>query len=426
MNKKTFLNILLFLLIFGIFSACVTYTTTISNRNIADIYRPNSTPLHPDYKIYHKNDSSSLLIARFFPLELLFNQANEQQSFNARMKLHYRIFNSYSDMTLSDSASITYLLDKKNIDNEFITHLPVKMVKGKKYLIYIVATDILRKRSSSTFLEVDKTNEDNDQNFSLISTDVQLPFFRNFFRKEEKIGIRYNKKAVDSLLFYYYSTNANLPPPPFSTIPIVGFNPEADSIWKLPLNRDLTLKPEKEGLYFCKVDTVAKTGITILNFGEDYPRIKKPRNLLEPLQYLCSSKEYKKITTQKNAKLALDGFWLKAGRTKERAKELIRIYYSRVKFANLYFSSFTQGWRTDRGMIYVIYGPPTQVFKKDNSETWVYGTSQNLKRINFSFHKIENPYTTEYYQLKRIPSYRTSWFEAIDSWRGGRAFNGDY
>ena len=37
-------------------------------------------------------------------------------------------------------------------------------------------------------------------------------------------------------------------------------------------------------------------------------------------------------------------------------------YYRRVRFANEEFTQYKDGWKTDRGMIYILFGPPNQVF----------------------------------------------------------------
>lgn len=41
--------------------------------------------------------------------------------------------------------------------------------------------------------------------------------------------------------------------------------------------------------------------------------------------------------------------------------ELMDEYYSRVAYANLRFESYQSGWETDRGMVYIIYGPPDDI-----------------------------------------------------------------
>ena len=62
-------------------------------------------------------------------------------------------------------------------------------------------------------------------------------------------------------------------------------------------------------------------------------------------------------------------------------------YYSRVNFANQNFKSYTEGWRTDKGMVYIIYGPPFNIERTDQYpsdtrqyERWTY---QDNRRFIF-------------------------------------------
>lgn len=48
--------------------------------------------------------------------------------------------------------------------------------------------------------------------------------------------------------------------------------------------------------------------------------------------------------------------------------EAFEEYYTRIQYANSNFKSYTKGWMTDKGMVYVIYGPPYNV-EKQNSYT---------------------------------------------------------
>ena len=55
-------------------------------------------------------------------------------------------------------------------------------------------------------------------------------------------------------------------------------------------------------------------------------------------------------------------FWKKRDPTpKTPRNELMEEYYGRVKYANEHFSHYIEGWKTDRGMVYIIFGPPSSV-----------------------------------------------------------------
>lgn len=58
-------------------------------------------------------------------------------------------------------------------------------------------------------------------------------------------------------------------------------------------------------------------------------------------------------------------------------------YYSRIEYANKNFKSYTQGWQTDMGMVYVIFGPPNQVDKRQD----YYNPSRYYERWTYSFNR---------------------------------------
>ena len=122
----------------------------------------------------------------------------------------------------------------------------------------------------------------------------------------------------------------------------------------------------------------------------------------------------------------IENFWLTHGGNEERSRLLIKKYYGRVRDANKYFASYTEGWRTDRGMIYTIFGMPNSIYKSPESESWTYGTVNSSLALNFFFIKVNNPFTENDYSLSRSPSYESNWFRAVEIWRQGRAYNSFY
>jgi GWxTD domain-containing protein len=58
--------------------------------------------------------------------------------------------------------------------------------------------------------------------------------------------------------------------------------------------------------------------------------------------------------------------------------EKMEAYYGRVEYANKAFKHYIEGWRTDMGMVYIIFGPPSSVdrhpFEVDSKpyEIWIY------------------------------------------------------
>ena len=78
-------------------------------------------------------------------------------------------------------------------------------------------------------------------------------------------------------------------------------------------------------------------------------------------------------------------------------------YYSRVEYANKSYAGYMEGWRTDRGMVLIRFGPPQNIerhpFDSDNKpfEIWYY-YSQNREFIfvdetGFGDYRLQYPTT---------------------------------
>jgi hypothetical protein len=93
-------------------------------------------------------------------------------------------------------------------------------------------------------------------------------------------------------------------------------------------------------------------------------------------------------------------------------------YFKRVELANLYFTSYKEGWKTDRGMVYIVFGMPDEVFKFNDREVWNYNLTK--QKLNFSFVKSSSVFDPENYVLLRDSKYQQNWYETIDLWRGSR------
>lgn len=57
-------------------------------------------------------------------------------------------------------------------------------------------------------------------------------------------------------------------------------------------------------------------------------------------------------------------------------------HYRRLAFANQHFAATAPGWKTDRGRVYIVYGPPDSIYVHTSTATtrpeqvWVYGHMQ--------------------------------------------------
>jgi GWxTD domain-containing protein len=173
----------------------------------------------------------------------------------------------------------------------------------------------------------------------------------------------------------------------------------------------------KKGLYLFQEDTLTAEGFTI-RAEDDYPRLGKVESLADPLTYICTSQELGRVRQAKGDKKAFDRVILSITMDQDRARRFMKSYYRRVEVANQLFTSYKEGWKTDRGMIYIIFGPPNQVFKTAERELWYYKNSSY--KIDFEFTKSPTLFDPDNYVLLREKKFEPTVYEVIDLWRNAR------
>ncbi len=395
------------------------YTVSTPRWNLSAIYNPASSKLHPSFRVYHSTDNVSLLLIKLFPDELLFNQANPSGEFISKVSVEVRAYEIQDKKPeLADSITYTYNIKQENVGRRFLSQIPLKLELGKRYQLRIVTRDLLRNDLNLRFIEVDKINQYSEQNFNIVNS-KGIPYFNTVMHAGMVYKIHHRKAVGDKLFVYYYKNRAALPK---ATIPSIQYEQiynVPDSVYEIDYSPDLLLSFSYEGVYNFRFDTNNPGGITITNFGNNFPKIEESEDLIEPLAYITTTADYNKLKEEENMKLASDNFWLGVGGTTGRARELIRIFYNRVYFSNYYFSNVVPGWKTDRGMIYIVFGPPKNIEKTPNSETWIYHMKGASNAINFTFEYKPQPYNLENFVLSRSDSYEWHWKEAVDAWRRG-------
>lgn len=174
--------------------------------------------------------------------------------------------------------------------------------------------------------------------------------------------------------------------------------------------------PKKEGLYLFQEDTTTARGFSYRAVRENFPKFTKIDELIPPLILITTPEEFIELSSVNGEKSKFDKVILNITGDKDRAKAFMKNFFRKIELANIYFSSYKEGWKTDRGMIYLIFGLPDEVSKNSGNEIW------NYKSINtkFTFVKSGSVYDPENYVLLRDKHFMDAWFSVVDLWRKGR------
>jgi GWxTD domain-containing protein len=323
---------------------------------------------------------------------------------------------------MADSGQISYKFARENADKRFITQIILKTEQGRFYQLMITARDAVRNQETLTYLFVDRTSPFSEQNFLLSEADGGGPVFQPNAIGNILFSIEYANGQYDKIFVRYYGKEIPLPRPSFNSNRETGFMAKPDSLWILPFKKGTVFQLNYEGIYHFQVDTSKAEGLTLCNFGPGYPKVQEVKQMIEPLAYLSTTPEYDELKKAPNQKLAVDNFWIGKAGNIDRARELIKVYYNRIFFANFYFTTFKPGWKTDRGMIFTIYGPPQSVKVLPNQEKWTYYKNNYSTAVTFIFDFNPSPFTLDNYVLQRTENYDTYWRQAIDTWRKGNIY----
>ena len=417
---------LLIILISTVFIySCSSSLKRGANKNVAGIYMPGLNLIDPSYKVFHKNDTLTEVHFRLNSANILYTKKRGDTAFSTNILIHYELTNRATE-ALTDSASISFTDFRKSKRQKFLDgSIQIKTLPNHNYDLEFTVNDLTRDHYIKKRMTVNRSDIYNDQNYLMLDSN-KIVVFKNHFNNNEKVIIRKNESnPAKSITLKYYNTELPIARPPFSTDntdETLVFKPQLISQLDFDSTNHLEYIVTKKGLYHFQTSEDIKTGPTLFNFQEHFPKVKNPENMIGPMRYISTKKEYALLTDSEDKKLAVDNHWLDLAGSSERARTLIREFYTRVESANSYFTSYLEGWKTDRGIIYIIYGSPNVVYKNRDYENWIYGEENNMMSISFTFHRVKNPASTNDYSLSRSPIFKSSWFRAVDSWRNGRIY----
>jgi GWxTD domain-containing protein len=411
-------------MVFLLYCGCKS-SEGIKDFNFSHVYDFRDLALSVDFMAFHHSKDTTEIFFRVNSENLLYTRDDKTKPFTAKVAFSWQVLDNLENKTILDSAS-SLLIDEHDMsfNKPIIGSVKIKSMK-EEFTLLISTTDVHRNSKVIDVLSVNSSTLKSRQNFLIYDLDREAPVFKPHFKPGTRVLIRNVADNPNRLYGRYYRREFSLPPPPFATVDREPFRYDADSLFTVYKNAEgfFEVQLPDSGFFHLQVDESTKSGVTLFVYGKNFPEIKKVEDLIAPLRFVTSMDEYTDMNESVNPKKAVDNFWLSCSGSKERARELIRNYYNRVQNANKNFTSFKEGWKTDRGIVNIIYGKPNYIYKYDHSETWVYGDEGSMVNINFNFVKVNNPFSDNDYILQRNQMYKSSWYRAVDTWRSGRVYN---
>ena len=419
----------------------ITCTCSVSRpaandpKDVSYIYNPANNPYNPRFRVYNDSGNRSVLSILLQSRELFFSEANPTGEPLASMMFTARLYNDTQGGIMSDTARLDLEINSKKTGPEVIIEIPLTTFDGFEYTAEVRIMDNLTRRMTQSFVKFNRSSPNTAYNFRVFNAAYGNELFSNVVFENEYLNLKYLRAPIDTLYVLYYRYFDFIPHPPPLMLPERVVPREPERVIPVAVSDTVPVMFPLKGIYLVTVDSTLLEGITFFNFGEEYPFMTKPETMIESLAYIATQEEMDAMRSSEKKKMALDEFWLSRSTSIERSRELLRIYYNRVLYANLYFTSYKEGWRTDRGMFYIMYGPPDKVYKGPSAEQWGYkkpvvksawGTRVRVREeyIWFGFRYNPGRFTTNDFYFVRSDA-PTFWDQAVSSWRRGIVYRLD-
>lgn len=213
------------------------------------------------------------------------------------------------------------------------------------------------------------------------------------------------------LHIFFYKTEFSAAAPPYANQANVDRFMFADSTFTVSSGDKLTFRTK--GLYLAQEDTASNQGFAFITRNSSYPRLSRIEDIPDPLIFVSAREEHDELLAAGNDKTKVDKVILDITHDKDRAKNFMRSYFRKVELSDLYFSSYKEGWKTDRGMMYLIFGLPDEVSRTGPNEVWYY---KNYKE-RFTFVRSGSVYDPGNVTLVRSSKFAELWYSTVDLWR---------
>ena len=412
MSRYNFFRLVLLL------CAPLYFSCSSSKKLSEDQFGSNEFYFNPLVNLIHTSNDTSRIFLKFDADQLLYSRKSTHENFSAQLDVQITIQKEKEE---PDTLHFKFNPPQMQESGEWRKEIPLPIAFGKTEVV-VVLKDLNRRALHEKKFVFLKNEEPSAYDILVTSNSTNTPIYDRYLVTGDTIHLdfpRFKNSEKAPAKIFALSQIPNLPPPAFSNnSPVI---PDSSSFSSINLKFDGSryhfIAENKSYLFLTK----NSADLYLYSHGE-FPTTTALKDLISPLRYITSKSEFEYIYNVRDPYTSFCNFWKDCGGSEEKAKELISIFFRRVNTANTYFSTTVPGWRTDRGMIYIIYGKPTRVENIGFSERWIYGDETIPGSFSFLFRYKKDDFSNNVLILQRDGLYRNSWEQAVNTWRQGRVF----
>lgn len=412
MNKSNFFRLAFFFLVTFCFS-CSTPKKLRENQ-----FDSNEFYFHPLVNLIHSSNDTSVVLLEFDADQILYSRKSTHENFTAQLEVEITI-----NKQQASADTIRYKFNPPQMQESGVWRKEIALpIAFGNTEVNVKLKDINRRAQHEKKFSFLKNEQPSTFDIRITANKNETPIYDQYLVTGDTIHLefpRFKNSDYPPVEIFALTEIPNLPPPAFSNnSPVI---PDSTSFSLTNLNFDGSryhfIAENKSYLFRTK-----NSNQLYLYSNGEFPTTTALKDLIAPLRYITSKSEFEYIYNVRDPYAGFCNFWKDCGGSEEKAKELISIFFRRVNTCNTYFSTTVPGWRTDRGMIYIIYGKPTRVENVGYSERWIYGDETIPGSFSFLFRYKKDNLSDNVFILQRDALYRNSWEQAVNTWRQGRVF----
>ncbi len=315
------------------------------------------------------------------------------------------IFSDFSKKGLVDTTSLHLYYPIHSDEKVSIVQAAMRAPSGRDYLLWIKPEG-----QPAAFYPVYRATFQADAEW-LLKDENDEPIVKAVDLLSKPFYIHLNANQGKHVIVRRYQMNSCLPLPPFVessrrcahtlvTVGVLSFYENKAGPVMLPGG----------GIYLLQADT-SSAGARMVSLNDEKSLQWITRLAL---RYITTPEEWSEL---EQGRMDPWDFWESVAGSTQRAVQLSSAFKIAVNRACRLFSEEVPGALTDRGMIYLVFGPPAMVVTSGNTETWTYTSSENDVSLTFDFDIHVTPVGISQYHLRRNPMWKQPWMQAVERCR---------
>jgi GWxTD domain-containing protein len=149
-----------------------------------------------------------------------------------------------------------------------------------------------------------------------------------------------------------------------------------------------------------------------------FPEPETAAEQLAAMQYLISAVDYRSMRTCPQLSECITKYWLNNCKTTAIGQQQLQRFNERVMWANVLYSDYRNGWQTDRGAVFLLFGEPDMIRLLPDVEYWYYEKAPLYEgeSIEFCFRRQTQHFYPQLFSCERRLGYQNYWMEAALQW----------